>query len=580
MVDIAILDFGGQYVFNIKRTLLELGYNTEIIPFDISVNVLKNENVKGIILSGGPYSIYIENAPKISEEILELNVPILGICYGHQLLIKMLGGEIKRSETGEFGFTILHIDNSDDPLFKGLGKTEICWMSHKDVAIKLPKNACILAHTEISKIAAFRYKNIYGVQFHPEVFQTPKGYVILNNFAKICNLRKREWDVKSFIKKAVNEIRSKVGDEKAIIAVSGGVDSTTLAVLAKDALKDNLVAVHVDTGLMRKNESKKVVDYLKKLGLNLVFTDISDKVFSELQGVISSDKKRRIIGRIFIEEFTRIADKIGAKWLLQGTIAPDVIESTRGQSDKRKGRKHGGTIKLHHNVGGLPKDIRLNILEPFRDLFKYQVRVIARELGIDEKLVRRQPFPGPGLGCRITGEITRSKVKILQEITEIVEKELQIYDPSQYFAALISSNLNKFDSKLIKNFLDDAIAFLSSDKAIGVKGDERIIGKILLIYSKKWSTKKWIDILQFQNNVTGKYDEICRVVALFDEPLKGEYGIVIRAVDTLDFMTAIPTKVDFQHIEKIGREIKKKFNEISFVGYEITSKPAGTIELI
>ncbi|MCD6563061.1 MAG: glutamine-hydrolyzing GMP synthase [Thermoproteales archaeon] len=580
MVDIAILDFGGQYVFNIKRTFLELGYHAEIFPFDINLKLLKEKNVKGIVLSGGPYSIYVENAPRISIEFLESEIPILGICYGHQLLIEMLGGEIVKSDTGEFGFTILYVDEPNNPLFKGLERKEICWMSHKDIAVKLPQKAKILAHTKISKIAAFNYNNIYGVQFHPEVFQTPKGYIILDNFAKICGLEKKEWDVREFIDKSLQEIKEKVGSEKAIIAVSGGVDSTTLAVLAKKALGDNLIAVHVDTGLMRKKESRRVVEYLKKLGLNVIFIDASDKVFLNLKSVTSSDDKRKIIGRIFIEEFTKVADSVNAKWLLQGTIAPDIIESTRGQADKRKGKKHGGSIKLHHNVGGLPKEIKLKILEPFRELFKYQVRIIAKELGIDEKLVYRQPFPGPGLGCRITGEITREKVILLQEITKIAEEELAKYRPSQYFAALISSRYKPFKSMFIKNFLEDAFSYISEDYAIGVKGDERIIGKILLIYSKKWNEKDWVDILQFQNNITGKYNEICRVVALLEKPRRKKYGIILRAVDTLDFMTAIPTKVYFNHIAEVVHKILMNFDEISFVGYEITSKPAGTIELI
>jgi len=579
-IDIAILDFGGQYVFNIRRTLLELGYNAEIFPFNTDIDQLLNYNIKGIILSGGPYSICARDAPKISSKYLETNIPILGICYGHQLLIKMLGGEVARSDRGEFGFTILYVDDLDNELFKGLDKTEICWMSHKDIVATAPPGAKIIAHTDVSKIAAFQYRNFYGVQFHPEVFQTPKGYIILRNFARICGAERREWDVRSFIDKAIREIKEKVGDEKAIIAVSGGVDSTTLALLAKEALGGNLICVHVDTGLMRKNESIKVVSYLQKMGLNVVFIDASDKVFSSLKNVISSDDKRRIIGRIFIEEFTKVADSYGAKWLLQGTIAPDVIESTRGQAEKRRENKHGGVIKLHHNVGGLPSKMKLKVIEPFRELFKYQVRIIARTLGIDEELVMRQPFPGPGLGCRITGIITRDKVKLLQEITEIVERELKRYNSAQYFAMLVSSQMEKFESKVIRDFLGDSEAYLLEDLAIGVKGDERVVGKILLIYSGKWHIKEWIEILQFQNSITGEYDDVCRVIALFHKPTKGIHGVILRAVDTLDFMTAIPSRVDFEHIKNLCEHIRRRFDKISFVGYEITSKPAGTIEII
>jgi len=594
MVEIIILDFGGQYVFNIRRNLLECGVDTKILPYEITAEKIKGLRAKGIIISGGPYSVYDKDAPFFDKAILHLKIPILGLCYGHQAMVHILGGEVKRGKVGEYGFSQLTLYNTN-PLFKGLNRNEICWMSHGDTATSLPEGFEIIASTTECKIAAFDCDNrLFGLQFHPEVSHTPKGYKILENFAfDVCGCERRGWDVKQFIEKSISEIRRKVNDEKAIIAVSGGVDSTTLAVLAHKAIGKNLISVHVDTGLMRKNESKKVVDLLRNIGLNVIFSNVSEKCLKELKNALTSDEKREIIGRIFIEEFEKVARDKNAKWLIQGTIAPDVIESTRGEAKKKIDRGHGGLIKIHHNVAGLPKGMKLKLIEPMSTLFKYQVRVLARELGLTKEISERQPFPGPGLGCRVTGKITKEKLDILREVTDIVEQELKEYKPSQYLAALINNSIIKSNQEvngICKKYFKgnyEIENFVFEDDAIGVKGDERHIGKIVGLSIFKdgkmaWDDISWTDVLRLQTEITGKIREVCRVVVILTKDfVKNEdLGIIIRSVNTTDFMTAVPTQIDFSHLKKIEEKIIERFPQVKFVGYEITTKPAGTVELI
>ncbi|HDJ89571.1 MAG TPA: glutamine-hydrolyzing GMP synthase, partial [Thermoprotei archaeon] len=554
-MDIAILDFGGQYVFNIKRCLLEQGFKATILPFNIPAKKLRN--FKGIILSGGPYSVYDRNAPTIDEKILRLGKPILGICYGHQLLAKMLGGKVERG-IGEYGFSEIRVLNKDSILFREWSDREICWMSHSDSVVEMPEEVEVLASTDSCKYASFHIDNFYGVQFHPEVSHTPKGYIILRNFAaNICGARKTQWNVEGFIEKSMDDIRKYIGDEKAIIAVSGGVDSTTLAVLANKVLGDRLICIHIDTGLMRKHESKRVIKILRKLGLNVIYIDSREDFLHKLVNVIDSDERRKIIGKIFIEKFEEVARKYGVKWLLQGTIAPDVIESSRGSVLKRRGSKHGGLIKIHHNVAGLPENMKLNILEPFKQLFKYQVKVLAKRLGLPKEIVERQPFPGPGLGCRIVGKITFKRLEILREITEIVEKSLNGIGSSQYFAYLVDGIEKPFKSNILDKRLNIYKAFYLKGDFIGVKGDERIIGKAIGIFSPKFRNMKYIDLLRLQSKVTGQYRDICRVIVFLKmfEKYSEEIGIVIRAIDTIDFMTAIPSKINFSLLEEISNNI-------------------------
>lgn len=588
-MDITILDFGGQYVFNIRRVLLEKGFDAEILPYNASLDRLSRS--RGIILSGGPYSVYDRDAPLCDPEIFKLGMPILGLCYGHQVIAHLLGGKVRKGRVGEYGFSEVQLDTSSR-LFRGLNETEICWMSHGDIVSKPPPNFKVIASSKESPIAAFQGKgHIFGLQFHPEVSHTPNGHRILENFAELCGCPRRSWDVRAFIKTAVEDISQKVGSERAIIAVSGGVDSTTAAMLASRALGDRLICMHVNHGLMRKDESKEVIKLLRSIGLNLLYIDAERKFLNALRGRVRSDDKRRVIGRLFIEEFEEAASKIGAKWLIQGTIAPDIIESTRGEARRRSNRGHGGLIKIHHNVAGLPKGMKLKLIEPLSSLFKYQVRVLAKELGLPPELADRQPFPGPGLGCRISGEITRDKLKLLREMDEIIEDELATYGPSQYFAILLTGQVKARSNEaelIISKYLNQGVkAYHLLDEAIGVKGDKRIVGNPVCISTNNDSQildeLPWVNLLRMQNEITGTMEEICRVLIQVSGSIglkpKG-YGVAIRAVKTLDFMTAIPCEVNFAHLSEMGERILGEFKEISFICYEITTKPAATIELI
>ena len=543
---IAIIDFGGQYVQNIRRCFLELGYRAEIFsPESIP------ENVDGVVLSGGPASVYEGEAPRVSGGILELGVPVLGICYGHQLLAQMLGGKVERGR-GEYGFAELEMVKRD-PIFKGFSNREICWMSHRDCVTKTPGE--VLARTEKTQIAAFRFGKIYGVQFHPEVSHTPKGYVLLRNFAKLCRAERISWSVRKFLKEKEGEIKKIKG--KVLVAVSGGVDSATLLFFARRLMGRRVVGLHIDTGFMRKGESRWVG---KKLGVNVV--DRKKIFLKALEGVRNYDERRRIIGELFVREFEKFARRMGIDHFMQGTIAPDVIESTRGSS---KGK---GCIKLHHNVGGMPESVSLNVIEPFRELFKYQVRELARFLGVPPEIRKRQPFPGPGLACRITCEITPERIELLREVTEVVERELSRYGADQYFAALASAEIEKEEC-------EDYRIIVLRDRAVGVKGDERVLGSIAFVEIPEIERKRWVELLKLQGKLTE--GDVVRVVALLHEG-EGEHSLILRAVNTRDFMTAIPARVNFKHLKTLARKLGDY--GMRFVGYEITTKPPATIELI
>jgi GMP synthase (glutamine-hydrolysing) len=587
-LDIAVLDFGGQYVFNIRRVLLEKGFNAEVVPYDTPSGRLKG--VKGIILSGGPYSVYDEDAPLCDPGILELGVPVLGLCYGHQAIAHLLGGEVKKGRVGEYGFSEVSIDISNR-LFQGLRETEICWMSHGDVVSRLPPGFKVIASSGESPIAAFQGEDhIFGLQFHPEVSHTPNGHRILENFAVFCGCPRGGWDVRAFIEAAVRDISGKVGSEKAIIAVSGGVDSTTAAILASKALGDRLACIHINHGLMRRNESSGVVEFLRGLGLKVVYVDAEERFLRALRGVTSSDDKRRIVGKLFIDEFEEASSKLDAEWLIQGTIAPDIIESTRGDPGRRSDRGHGGLIKIHHNVAGLPRGMKLKLVEPLSPLFKYQVRILAGELGLPRGLVERQPFPGPGLSCRISGEITRERLELLREVNEMVEEALKVYRPSQYFAFLLTEGVEarlREAAHIASKYLGRGVAaYKLRDESVGVKGDRRIIGNPVCIDARRdpglLDGTAWINLLKMQNEITGSLREICRVLVkiIGDVDSRKGYCICIRAVDTQDFMTAVPSKVNFSHLYELGGDIIGRFGSVASVCYEITTKPAATIELI
>lgn len=556
---LAILDFGGQYVENIRRCFLEMGIEAKIVPWVTKADELRR--YRGIILSGGPYSVYQNKAPLPDKKIFSLNVPILGLCYGHQSIAHLLGGKVEKGGVGEYGFA--EIETRSDDIFKGLGKKEVCWMSHGDVVSELPEGFRAIASSTESKIAAFRKGRVYGLQFHPEVGHTPKGSRILENFAKICGFGRGKWDAKKFIKEAGKEAEKIKG--RAIIAVSGGVDSTVAAALAGRFI--DLHAVHIDTGLMRKGESKKVAEFLEEAGVHVEIVNAEERFLEALEGAKNSDDKRRAIGKTFIEIFEEIAKRENAKYLIQGTIAPDVIESTRG-SAKLSGKRHAGKIKLHHNVGGLPERMKLKIYEPLRPLFKYQVRELGKALMLPKELVERQPFPGPGLGSRITGKITREKLAILREATDIAERALSKYRPSQYFAALVEGRIVE------KKTVAGKEACVIGDEFIGVKGDERLVGKGIVIRSNA----KWLELLKLQASLTGAMKDVCRIFVLVHGKPGTGYGIILRAVDTQDFMTASPAKINFSEIGKAAKEIVGL--GAGFVAYEITTKPPATIEVI
>ncbi|HUI31551.1 MAG TPA: glutamine-hydrolyzing GMP synthase [Candidatus Acidoferrales bacterium] len=449
MDKVLILDFGAQYTQLIARRVRELNVLSLVENFDFPLNKIRELNPKGIILSGGPSSVYQKKAPLPKRDVLESGIPILGICYGLQVVAHLLGGEVDRSAHQEFGKALLVVDDSGD-LLSGIGDVSKVWMSHADKVTKLPTGFSPIAHTDNSPVAAVRSasKKIYGVQFHPEVVHTAKGREILSNFLfKICGCT-GDWKAGNFIEEKIHEIREKVGDGKVICALSGGVDSAVAAVLIQKAIGDKLHAVHIDNGLMRKDESKKVVKYFKNnFKMNLHYIDASKTFLRKLRGVVDPEKKRKIIGNTFIEVFEKAAREIKkVKFLAQGTLYPDVIES---QSHKGPSAK----IKTHHNVGGLPEVMKLKLIEPFRLLFKDEVRNVGRELGISDEIIERHPFPGPGLAVRILGDVSPEKLEILRQADDIFIDEIKKHG--------------------IYTDIWQAFAVLLPVQSVGVMGDER-----------------------------------------------------------------------------------------------------------
>lgn len=598
--EIIILDFGGQYVFNFKRIFYELGIHSEIVPFNITAEEIRQKQIKGIILSGGPYSVYQKNSPLPDKAIYELGIPILGICYGEQVIAYQLGGEVKKGVSGEFGFTYLEILDKNDPLFHNVKNKSICWMSHFDTITKIPPNFEIIARTPKTKIAGIRDKNhkIYGLQWHVEVTHTEEGYKILKNFAyNICKCKKGSWDVDEFIESTLKEIKLTIGNEKAICAVSGGVDSSTVAVLVNKILgREQLYCVHINNGVMRLNESKQVLELYKKLGLNVKYVNATHEFLRNLKGVTGSDEKRKIIGKTFIDVFEREAKKIGAKFLIQATIMPDVIESTRGEAEKLDKSKHGGIIKIHHNVGGLPERMRLKVIEPIKDLFKYQVRILARKLNLPKIISERQPQPGPAGAVRILGEITKEKIEIWQKANDLVEKIMRKVNPDQYFAVLLpneyvdnSKIINKSREVILKFFNNEDLyikLYIFSAPTIGIKGDERIYKYALGVQIRKknsniWSSLDKIQILNLQSSLTGCVDDIVRVAGLISSKInfKESYIILVRSVETKDYMTAVPTIPSKEILENLNEKLIN-IPKIGAVFYDYTTKPSATIEYI
>jgi GMP synthase (glutamine-hydrolysing) len=468
---VLIVDFGGQYSQLIARRVRENNVYCEIIPYSTSMEKIKEKNPKGVIFSGGPNSVYGENTPKIDKEIFEIGVPVLGICYGQQLTAFTLGGKVESAKVREYGKTVVNLDNKCS-LFEGIDKEQECWMSHTDYVSEIPSDFNIVAYTDGCKVAAMANedKKIYGVQFHPEVEHTPFGKKMLKNFLfNICEL-KGDWSVTSFAEEKINEIRELVGDKKVICALSGGVDSSVAAVIVHKAIGDQLTCIFVDHGLLRKDEGDQVESVFKeKFKMNLIRVNAQDRFLGKLKGVTEPERKRKIIGEEFIRVFEEEANKLGKiDYLVQGTIYPDVVESGTGTS---------ATIKSHHNVGGLPEDIEFELIEPLRDLFKDEVRKVGEELGIPHKLVWRQPFPGPGLGIRVLGEVTEEKLEIVREADAIFREEI--------------ANAG-LDEKIWQYF-----ACLPNIRSVGVMGDERTYSHTIglrAVNSSDGMTSDWAKI--------------------------------------------------------------------------------------
>lgn len=444
---VLVIDFGGQYNQLIARRVREFGVYCEIVPYNYGIEKIKDKNPKGIIFTGGPNSVYGEDTPQIEKEVFELGVPVLGICYGQQLMSHLLGGRVDTAPVREYGKSHVNLDNSSK-LFKGIEKEEVCWMSHTDYVVEAPAGFKIIAHTDVCPVAAIanEEKKLYGVQFHPEVEHTPFGKDMLRNFVlNICDLEP-SWSMASFAEEKIAEIKRVVGDKKLICALSGGVDSSVAAVLVHKAVGKQLTCIFVDHGLLRKDEGDQVEKIFREgFDMNLIRVNAQDRFLGKLAGVSDPERKRKIIGEEFIRVFEEESKKLGQiDFLVQGTIYPDVVESGTGTS---------AVIKSHHNVGGLPEDIEFSLIEPLRELFKDEVRAVGEELGIPHHLVWRQPFPGPGLAIRVLGEVNEEKLEIVREADAIFREEIAL--------AGLESEIWQF------------FAVLPNIQSVGVMGDER-----------------------------------------------------------------------------------------------------------
>ena len=494
---ILIIDFGSQYNQLIARRVREFHIYCKIEPPDITIDYIKSLNPEGIILSGGPSSIYEKQSPKIDTAIFNMNIPILGICYGMQFMIDSMGGMVKKAEKREYGFAELNIKYKGD-LFAEVNTPAKCWMSHGDSIEKLPGSFKITASTLNTKVSAIEHKNkkLYGLQFHPEVEHTTQGKTIIGNFlSKICGC-KRSWTMKSFAKDAVSQIKETVKDKKVILGLSGGVDSSVTALLLHRAVGKNLTCIFVDNGLLRKDEANKLKKTLRhNLQINIRFVSAKNKFLKPLANIIDPEKKRKIIGKVFMEVFEAEAKKIkNADFLAQGTLYPDVIESISAFGGPTS------VIKSHHNVGGLPRKMKLKLVEPLKYLFKDEVRLLGSELGLDEELIRRQPFPGPGLAIRIVGEVTKKRLSILRDVDDLLLDEIK---KAGYY------------KKLWQSF-----AVLLPLKSVGVMGDMRTYENIVAIRavtSKDAMTADWARLphkflSRISNRIINEVNGINRVV--------------------------------------------------------------------
>lgn len=494
MEKILILNFGGQYISLIARRVRELGVFSEILHYSSSIDEIKKGGYKGIILSGGPASVYVDDAPKPTDEIFNLGIPVLGICYGAQYMANSLGGKVDNSNVKEYGDTVVNVDN-DSLLFSGLEKSINCWMSHTDYIKEVPKGFKITASTNNCPVAAMedRDKNFYAVQFHPEVTDTPKGIDIIKSFLYNACKCSGGWEMTSFTLKAIEDIKAQIGNGKALCALSGGVDSSVAALLVHKAIGRNLTCVFVDHGLLRKNEGDEVEKAFEKFGLNFIRVNAQERFLSKLKDVVDPEEKRKIIGTEFIRVFEEEANKIGeVDFLVQGTIYPDIVES---------GVKGSALIKSHHNVGGLPKNINFKgLVEPLRELYKDEVRTVGLELGLPRSLIMRQPFPGPGLGVRIIGKITAERVEILQEADAIFRQEIA--------ECGLDTEINQY------------FAVLTDMRSVGVMGDHRTYFytvALRAVITSDFMTARWAyiphDVLaKVSNRIVNEVKGVSRVV--------------------------------------------------------------------
>ena len=507
---IIIIDFGSQYTQLIARRVREIGVYSEVISPSLSLDRIIEMNPLGVILSGGPETVTSNTASKVDNNLFSLGIPILGICYGMQTSAKELGGDVVTSDIREFGHASISLVNSS-MLFEGVnlnkGLLDV-WMSHGDKVADIPKGFEVIASSINCSISGFQNisQNIYGLQFHPEVTHTNQGKKILSNFLfKICGCSKN-WSTSDIIKSMVSNVQSEVKNEKVLLGLSGGVDSSVVAMLLHKSINNNLICIFVDHGLLRLGEVEEVMSTFEALGIDIRMVDASELFLSKLAGVIDPEKKRKIIGNTFIDVFEREANKIqGVKWLAQGTIYPDVIESSSENHSS-------SVIKSHHNVGGLPEKMNLKLLEPIRELFKDEVKKIGAELDTPNHILSRHPFPGPGLGIRIMGEVNETRITILQKADKIFIDELKKHN--------------------LYNNLSQAFVVYLPVKSVGVVGDGR------------------------------RYEDV----------------LALRAVETVDFMTATWAHLPYEFIGKVSNRIVNELSSISRVVYDCTGKPPATIE--